>query len=161
MLGNLCDAHVSRYVFFCFFYSWVFLLSVKWVQWLMGRKKAFIFTCVTVEGPAGRSSSLSVRWFAVGWPRACPEAADAEKWQHLVLLKSFCFLLAAFTDALRVKEVCGRKVICLVCFCFPSFLTRTGRLFFLLFIFSWTYGVWLFRFEWWSAFLHLAPLVRC
>lgn len=52
MLGSLCDAHVSRYIFF----PWVFLLSAA-ASWppngwdgsgLRGRKKAF--TCVTHQG---------------------------------------------------------------------------------------------------------------
>lgn len=97
MLGSLRNAHVSRYVF-CFILEFSFL-SVKWMQWLTGRKKAFVFTRVTIEGPARHSSSLSVRWFTIWLAGA---GAGAEKWQHLAPAESFCFLLAPFTDTLCV-----------------------------------------------------------
>ena len=59
-------------MYFVLFLSFPFRVS-NGCNGSWGRKKAFVFTRVTAEGPARRSSSLSVRWFTI-W-LAGPEQA--------------------------------------------------------------------------------------
>lgn len=77
------------------------------MQWLMVRKKAFIFTCVT--------SLLSVRWFTVWLARS--QSRSREMAALSPGTSHFVFSWHR-TDTLWAKEVCGRKVICLVLFSF-------------------------------------------
>lgn len=104
-----------------FFHSRVFLLSAKWMQGLMGGKKAFVFTCDT----SGADGMLLFAQCQVVY-----HLPDQSRHRVMPVLrpgKSFCFQLAPFTHTLWLKEVCGGKVICLVCF---SSLVLTCRLFF-------------------------------
>lgn len=53
------------------------------MQWLMGRKKAFVFTYETAEGPGDAPLRSVSGGLPLGWPGP---RADGEKWQHLAPL---------------------------------------------------------------------------
>lgn len=76
-----------------------------------------------------------------GWPGS---RADAEKWQHLAPAQGICFQLQTLCG---LKRFVDEKAISLVCFVFLHSCWLAYFLFWVVYFFSWTYGIWLLRFE--------------